>query len=336
MSHPPIYIINLKRSPERKLHIQRQLDALNLNYEFVEAIDKYDLKSKAYRAEIANQLDIDETDMELLYKAGFIGTVACLLSHIKAQDLVVKNNARYACILEDDAHILSTFPNMLTVAEKVPWDVLMLSSQTRYIRRILREFYCSRSFSFIHKLIRYEKYYPELNPFTARSIAIKFSQLVLERLQNKMNIKTFQKSGYYTEDQKLQRSIMHLACEIGGLPDQNRRSWNKVMRGHYICTPYKGRKTSEKYPSPFLTQSMKLSQNHFAMASAMAYMLTPSAACKWKQKAILSVKETGRLLQIDCTPFELYQKNDLSLYIVIPPCVRASYRFLVYSLQAEE
>ena len=45
MSPLPIYIISLKRTPERRLYMQRQLDALNLNYQFVEAIDKYDLYS---------------------------------------------------------------------------------------------------------------------------------------------------------------------------------------------------------------------------------------------------------------------------------------------------
>ena len=93
-SYPPIYIINLKRTPERKLYMQRQLDTLNLNYRFIEAIDKYDLVSKTYRATIARQLDIDESNMESLYKAFTkrkgIGSLGCLLSHIKIYNLMIK------------------------------------------------------------------------------------------------------------------------------------------------------------------------------------------------------------------------------------------------------
>ena len=51
----PIYIISLKHTPERGLHIQRQLDIFGLEYEFVDVddIDKYELKSKACRVRIA-------------------------------------------------------------------------------------------------------------------------------------------------------------------------------------------------------------------------------------------------------------------------------------------
>ena len=103
MSYPPIYIINLKRTPERKLYMQRQLDALNLNYRFIEAIDKYDLVSKTYRATIARQLDIPESQMESLYEdhaksristdkelrlARGLGVLGCLLSHVKVYNII--------------------------------------------------------------------------------------------------------------------------------------------------------------------------------------------------------------------------------------------------------
>ena len=309
MFYPPIYIINLKRTPERKLYMRRQLDALNLKYRFVEGIDKYNLNSKAYRAKIARWLDIDKTDMEFLYKKNSNdGTLGCLLSHIKAQNLVIKHNVRHACILEDDVHILSTFPSILKVAGEVSWDVLMLSSLTLYIRKIIWELYDSK-FLGLYKLIRYKKYYPLLNPFIVRLIIIKFMKLFLKRLR-KINSQTSEKSAYIVE---LWLQIMNLACEIGGLPDQNRCSWHKVTRKHYIVPPYKS------------------SEHHFHLTSGMAYMLTPSAAHKWKQATVLLARETGRYIPIDCVPFELYKKNDLNLYMVSPCCIRAAYQFLVHS-----
>ena len=311
MSYPPIYIISLKRTPERKLHMQRQLDALDLNYRFVKAIDKYDLNSKAYRAKVAKRLDINETDMELLYsKRDTNGTLACLLSHIKAQNLVIKDNVRYACILEDGVDMLPTFPSILTVTGRVSWDILMLSSRTLYIRRIMQELYDSK-FLGLYKLIRYKKYHPQLNPFFVRLITIKFVKLLFMRLR-KINSQTSKQLAYIDVD--LRRKILSLSCEIGGLPDQDRCSWHKVMRQHYIAPPYK--QTSEK---------------HFNLTSGMAYMLTPSAAHKWKKEAILSARESRLLVPIDLLPFKLYKKNDLSLYIVLPCCVRPSYRFLEHS-----
>ena len=61
----PIYVISLKRTPERRLHIQRQLNALNLDYSIVDAIDKHDLGFPQYQAEVADLLGIDKTIIEI-------------------------------------------------------------------------------------------------------------------------------------------------------------------------------------------------------------------------------------------------------------------------------
>ena len=130
----PIYIISLSRTPERKLHIQRQLDAFGLEYSFVDVddIDKYELESKTYRAQIAKSLGIDESVLEDKYTAVLdyvktqykkeeyeqqknanLGQIAIILSHIKIYDLIIKNDIDTACILEDDATLLPTFPEVL-------------------------------------------------------------------------------------------------------------------------------------------------------------------------------------------------------------------------------
>ena len=143
---PPIYVINLKRTPERKLHIQRQLDALGLGYEFVDVndIDKYEMKSKAYRMRIARSLGIDKSLIENKYAAivdhaktegdknwknANLGQLAIILSHIKIYDLMVKNGIERACILEDDATLLPTFAEVLKMAPELEWDILLLASQ---------------------------------------------------------------------------------------------------------------------------------------------------------------------------------------------------------------
>ena len=141
MSQLPIYIIGLKRTPERKLYIQRQLDSLSLDYQFVEAVDKHDLYSETGRANIARQLDIDKADIETMHKkCKGIGLLACMLSHLKTQNLIIRNNIPAACVLEDDSYLLPTFPKLLAAHREIPWDILMLSSQSSIIAYIGRAF----------------------------------------------------------------------------------------------------------------------------------------------------------------------------------------------------
>ena len=42
MNKIPIYVISLRRTPERRLYMQRQLDSLGLKYQWIEAVDAYD------------------------------------------------------------------------------------------------------------------------------------------------------------------------------------------------------------------------------------------------------------------------------------------------------
>ena len=143
---PPVYVITLKRTPERGLHIQRQLDVLDLEYELVNVdyIDKYEMKSKAYRMWLAKSLGIDQSLLENKYAAIIdhaktkqdknwkndnLGQLAVVLSHIKIYDLMVKNDTEWACILEDDATLLPTFSEILRIAPKLEWDILLLVNQ---------------------------------------------------------------------------------------------------------------------------------------------------------------------------------------------------------------
>ncbi len=302
MPYPPIYIINLKRTPERRLFIQRQLNALNLNYQFVEAIDKYDLGSKAELVIIADQLGIDTTNMETLYgyysNSNRLGTLACLLSHVKVHNLIIKNNIPYACVLEDDVYLLPAFPRVLIAAQEISWEVLMLSSKSAYVRNIIVELHTSK-FRSLYKLICYKKYYPKLAFFTVCLIALKIIKLFILRYKI---TNTISAKARYIRNEKF---MEYMACEIGALPNQDKRLWHKVTLKHHITT-------------------LEVSK----IASGMAYMLTRSAAIKWKQTAISGFRP------IDCVPMDLYSKGDLSLYLVTPPCVNPAYHFLVNSVNA--
>ena len=299
MLYPPIYIINLKRTPERKVFIQRQLDSLNLNYEFVEAIDKYDLGSEEERAAIAEQLDIDKTNMETLNKSIDNSRLACLLSHIKVYNLIIENNIPYTCVLEDDAYLLPDFSKILITAQQTPWDILMLSNQSHSVREIILELHTSM-FHSLYKLVCYKKYYPELTFFTLCVMTLKIIKLLMLRhkITNRINTKArYIKNGKFIE---------YMACEIGALPNRDRQPWHRVAPNHRITKP-------------------EISKSN--ATSGMAYMLTHPAAIRWKQAATSLSKPSS----IDRIPLELYKKKDLRLYIVVPPCVKASYEYLVNS-----
>ena len=102
----PIYIISLRRTPERRLHIQRQLDAFKLKYQWIEAVDAYDFEeSESQVLNLENPYQADNTDR--------LSTLGCLLSHVKFYDQVIKNNHEIACVLENDAQLLPSFPDVL-------------------------------------------------------------------------------------------------------------------------------------------------------------------------------------------------------------------------------
>ena len=150
---PPIYVINLKRTPERRVSIQRQLDAFDLHYQFVDAVDKFDLKSAQDRRRISRMLGIDESKLEYKYSK-FVDVSKAdresnqyRLSHLawftesclKTYNLILEHNDDIACILEDDVTLLPTFPEVITMISEFSWDILMLSSHSNTIRKALEK-----------------------------------------------------------------------------------------------------------------------------------------------------------------------------------------------------
>ena len=130
MNQIPIYIISLKRTPERRLCMQRQLDSLGLDYQWIDAVDAHDF----------NDTELIGVDLKNHYQPS---AMACLLSHIKFYDLVIKNKHPMACLLEDDTQLLPTFPDILNYEKlsKRNWGILLLSHHSLITRNLLTD-YC--------------------------------------------------------------------------------------------------------------------------------------------------------------------------------------------------
>ena len=218
MSIPPIYIINLKRTPERRLSMQRQLDAFNLNYQFVDAIDKHELHSKEYRAAAAYQIGVDESTLEHLFENQRRIVLTCKLSHLKVYNLMKKHRVPRACVLEDDGHLMPAFPKILAASQEAPWDIFMLSHHSKStLRKLVGD--RPKTLSDIYKLMRYKKYHPQLNPYTICSMIRETVKFYLQKTFHQA-----EKHDYW--------------CTVGAIPDPEKSSWHKITSKHYIAKPY--------------------------------------------------------------------------------------------------
>ena len=337
---PTIYVINLKRTPERRLHIQRQLDAFNLNYQFVNAIDKFDLKEPRYRSDISRILGIDEADLEYKYSkfAGVskankeqnlnrLGHLACLLSHVKTYNLILENNNDIACVLEDDAIMLPTFPEVLETVSIPGWDILMLSSHSSAIGRALEKFngiyrriiksynyvllikWRSRNTSHMHEHIsELLDISPSLYPEQSKA-AMKILENFINEYKNMVKLHNREQSLVWllfsmtSEALKSYKDLIgYTARQLGGLPAKHSR---QVINDHHCIAEPAERPTS-----------------------GMAYLVKRSAVKEWKSAAI-----SRSLLAIDSIPWRLHGNRLANLRIVSPPCVVGCYDYQKHSLQ---
>ena len=100
-----IYIINLKRRPDRKEFMLKQLEKLNIkNYEFVDAED-------------AKGKDIDYYVKTNMYSKSPLfkmhpSFIACSISHVQVYEKIIESGQR-AIILEDDTLLQDNFEKLL-------------------------------------------------------------------------------------------------------------------------------------------------------------------------------------------------------------------------------
>ena len=289
--------------------MQRELDALNLPYQFVDAIDKHDLHCPDYRRRIAQQLNIEEYVIAAMCEKMRTGNIACLLSHIKVYNLMIENNISVACVLEDDGHLLPAFPDMLAASKEVSWDVLMFSNKSDFVCRILRGFYRNRrkrkALPVLCNLILHKISHPQLNLYAMMSAFLdikKYSASYLSKF--KKRIVEYEKKS----PSMLICFLQYYGCKLGALPSRDRSSWHKSTSDHYIAKPDI---VADNCPT-----------------CVMGYMVTRSAAIKWRH-AIIS-----RCIPVDTVTSYFYREENLDLYLVVPPCITANNDYLFYSSRA--
>ncbi len=120
---PPTWVINLKRSPERRRYITAHLHELGLPFELIEAVDGWSLTPQQLAAAYSAERAITYMRRELAP-----GEVGCSLSHLKLYRRMVDENIDEALILEDDVIIHPDFFEIIKRKTLFPedWELMLL------------------------------------------------------------------------------------------------------------------------------------------------------------------------------------------------------------------
>jgi glycosyl transferase, family 25 len=120
------FVINLKRSADRKVHMTNQLDNLHISYEIFDAVDGLELSDH----EIESKYGIDTFPTWASYNARNLtkGEIGCILSHLRIYKRMVDEDIECACIFEDDNDFKKDIANLLkdNHLHKVDWGLLFL------------------------------------------------------------------------------------------------------------------------------------------------------------------------------------------------------------------
>ena len=132
MSAPPIFILNLARSPDRRAAMAQRLDALKLTHRFVEAVDGKGREPESF-PEYDREARIRRFAHDLLPSE-----IAICLSHLKAMEMAQQMGVDRAAIFEDDVLVDDDLPDILCAIGDLGsgYDLIRLSGLRR--RRMVR------------------------------------------------------------------------------------------------------------------------------------------------------------------------------------------------------
>lgn len=135
---PPVFVINLDRSPQRLAEMRRRLGALGIPFTRFPALDGRGLDLEALPA-------YDGRRRRLLYGHDMTpGEMGCLLSHRGVYEHMVAQGIELAIVLEDDVHVAADFCAVVAFLSSLPlrWDLIRFLDSQKIERksRCLLEF----------------------------------------------------------------------------------------------------------------------------------------------------------------------------------------------------
>ncbi len=222
MSQIKVFVVNLKRSKDRRERIQKLLTPLNIQYEIFEATDGNLLSEKEYQTirERGKNILLKYPGRDLMNR----GEIGCALSHLRLYQKIVKENLDYACILEDDIAINDVEnlqyclnkENLLSLKKK--WDFIYL--------------YCDY---FIDR-----KYYYWYRLFDSpNNLGMKWGgEKIKENLYvKKLAVLTFWSTAAYIINQKVAKTFLADGWPVKKLADVLTGSSEYLGLKQYIITP---------------------------------------------------------------------------------------------------
>ena len=132
MQTTKIYVISLKRLPERRKFMEAQLSDLGLEAEFVEAVDGLELSEETIKANCINE---KMTPTE----------IGCAWSHRNVYQRLIDSEEEYALVLEDDAVLVPDIVQFLELIPKIEsdWELIALFwwARNRAVPHIFRRIF---------------------------------------------------------------------------------------------------------------------------------------------------------------------------------------------------
>ena len=105
---PPIWVVNLKKSIDRRKYITKHLDELGLDFQLIEAVNGHNLTGKKLSA-LYNAQDA----LRRIRREMSPGEIGCSLSHLKIYQKMIDEDVEEVIVLEDDAEINRDFLEIL-------------------------------------------------------------------------------------------------------------------------------------------------------------------------------------------------------------------------------
>lgn len=118
----PVFVINLQNDVEKKAHMMKLSNSLELNFEFINAVNGENLSDSQIDAVSNPSLSKKELGRELSR-----GELGCALSHISIFKTIVHQEIDVALILEDDVDISADLLSILNSLEELPdnWELIL-------------------------------------------------------------------------------------------------------------------------------------------------------------------------------------------------------------------
>lgn len=139
---PPVFVINLPESDERRTAITERLDALGVAFDIFPAVNGKTLSA----AEMANY---DEAKRIRLFGKGLTrGEIGCYLSHYRLWQRIIDEDLPCALIMEDDAVPEADFPvvlDQIMAISEPSWDMLRFFGGKNRKGRLLHSLECGYS-----------------------------------------------------------------------------------------------------------------------------------------------------------------------------------------------